>query len=77
MKIDWAALGIVAVVSISATVLFVILLSFGIRLLSVARLKANQGGDPATATLSAGYALLGLAALLVLFCIYLIVPQFH
>ena len=76
MKIDWAALGIVAVVSISATVLFVILLSSSIRLLSLARVKANQGHSTA-ATVSAGYALLGLAALLVLFCIYLIVPQFH
>ena len=76
MKIDWAALGIVAVVSISATVLFVILLSSSIRLLSVARVKASQGHS-ATVTLSADYALIGLAALLVLFCIYLIVPQFH
>jgi uncharacterized BrkB/YihY/UPF0761 family membrane protein len=76
MKVDWAALGIVAMVSVSATVLFVILLSSSIRLLSLARVKANRGHS-ATATLSAGYALLGLAALLVLFCIYLIVPQFH
>jgi hypothetical protein len=76
MHIDWAALGIVAVVSISATVVFVALLASGIRLVSVARVKANQGGSGA-ATLSAGYALLALAGLLVLFCIYLIVPQFH
>jgi heme O synthase-like polyprenyltransferase len=76
MKVDWAALGIVAVVSISATVLFVIFLATSIRLLSAARIKANQG-QSATATLTFGYALLGLAALLVLFCIYLIVPQFR
>jgi len=76
MKIDWAALGIVAVVSITATVLFMILLATSIRLLSAARVKTNQG-QSATVTLSLGYSLLGLAALLVLFCIYLIVPQFH
>jgi hypothetical protein len=76
MKIDWTALGIVAVISITATVLFVILLAASIRLLSTARIKANQGHS-ATATLTGGYAMLGLAALLVLFCIYLIVPQFH
>jgi hypothetical protein len=76
MHIDWAALGIVAVVSISATVVFVALLASGIRLVSAARVKANQGGSGA-ATLSAGYVLLALAGLLVLFCIYLIVPQFH
>jgi hypothetical protein len=76
MHIDWAALGIVSVVSISATVVFVILLAAGIRLVSAARVKVNQGGS-GTATFSAGYALLGLAGLLVLSCIYLIVPQFH
>ena len=76
MKIDWAALGTVAVVSISASVLFVILLAGSIRLVSAAKVRTNQGGS-GTAILSAGYALLVLAALLVLFCIYLIVPQFH
>ena len=76
MKIDWAALGIVAVVSITASVLFVILLASSIRLVSAAKVRTNQGGS-GTAILSAGYALLALAALLVLFCIYLIVPQFH
>jgi hypothetical protein len=76
MHIDWAALGIVAVVSISATLVFMILTSAGIRLVSAARIKTNQGGS-GTATVSAGYALLGLAGLVVLFCIYLIVPQFH
>ncbi|HKH54459.1 MAG TPA: hypothetical protein VKA58_03295 [Propionibacteriaceae bacterium] len=76
MKIDWAALGIVAMVSISASVLFVILLASSIRLVSTAKVRTNQGGS-GTAILSAGYGLLALAALLVLFCIYLIVPQFH
>ena len=76
MHIDWAALGSVAVVSICATVVFIALLAAGIRLVSASRVKANQGGS-GTATLSAGYALLALAGLLVLFCIYLIVPQFH
>jgi hypothetical protein len=76
MRIDWAALGIVAVVSISATVVFVALLAAGIRLVSAARVKTNQGSS-GTAALSAGYALLALAGLLVLLCLYLIVPQFH
>jgi hypothetical protein len=76
MNIDWAALGIVAVVSIVASVIFTILLGSGIRLLSAAKIKSNQGGS-STATVSLGYVLLGLAALLVLFGIYLIIPQFH
>jgi hypothetical protein len=76
MKIDWAALGMVSVISISASVLFVILLASSIRLVSAAKIRTSKGGS-GTAILSAGYALLAAAALLVLFCIYLIVPQFH
>ena len=76
MKIDWAALGMVSVISISASVLFVILLASSIRLVSAAKIRTSEGGS-GRAILSAGYALLAAAALLVLFCIYLIVPQFH
>jgi hypothetical protein len=76
MNIDWAALGIVAVVSIMTSVIFTILLASGIRLVSKAKIKSNEGGS-GTAILSAGYVLLGIAGLLVLFGIYLIVPQFH
>jgi hypothetical protein len=76
MNIDWAALGIVAVVSISMSVIFTILLASGIRLVSAAKIKSNQGSS-GVAILSVGYVLLGIAALLVLFGIYLIVPQFH
>lgn len=76
MKLDWAALGIVAVVSITMSVVFVALLAGGVRAVSTAQLRRNQGGS-GTAVLSAGYAMLGLAAVLVLFGIYLIVPQFH
>ena len=76
MRIEWAALGSVAVVSICASVLFVFLLAFGIRMLSVATVRTNQGSSGRMA-LSAGYALIGLAGLLVLFGLYLIIPQFH
>jgi hypothetical protein len=76
MHIDWAALGIVAVVSIAASVIFTILLASGIRLVSIAKIKSNGGGS-GTAIVSLGYVLLGIAGLLVLYGIYLIVPQFH
>jgi len=76
MKIDWAALGIVAVVSVVASILFVILLSCGVRFVSAARLHSNQG-DRSMGVLSLGYAFIGCAGLLVLYCLYLIVPQFH
>ena len=76
MTIDWAALLLVAGVSIGMTVLFVVLLSFGIRLLSAADVRVH-GGQSGTASQTVGYVLLGLAAGLVLFGLYLIVPQFH
>ena len=76
MRIDWAALGVVSAVSIVTTVVFVALLSGGIRLVSAAKVRANSG-QSTTVVLSAGYTLLGLAGLLVLFGLYLIIPQFN
>jgi len=76
MHIDWAALGIVAVVSIGTSVIFTILLAAGVRLVSAAKIKSNEG-DSGTMILSLAYVLLGLAGLLVLFGIYLIIPRFH
>jgi hypothetical protein len=76
MHIDWAALGIVAVVSIGTSVIFTILLACGVRLVSAAKIKSNEAGS-GTMILSLAYVLLGLAGLLVLFGIYLIVPRFH
>jgi hypothetical protein len=76
MKIDWAALGIVAAVSIGMAVLFTALLAAGIRSVSEARLRRDREGG-GTAVLAGGYTLLGLAGLLVLFGIWLIVPQLH
>lgn len=76
MHIDWAALGQVTVVSIVTSVIFTILLAAGIRLVSMAKIKSNEGGSSA-ALVSVGYLMLGLAGLLVLFGLYLIVPQFH
>jgi hypothetical protein len=76
MHIDWAALSLVAIVSIATSVIFTILLATGIRLVSAAKIKSNEGSSGA-ATVSLGYVLLGIAGLLVLLGIYVIVPQFH
>jgi hypothetical protein len=76
MHIDWGALGVVALVSIGTSVVFTILLAGGIRLVSAAKIKSNEGGS-GTMILSLAYVLLGLAGLLVLFGIYLIIPRFH
>jgi hypothetical protein len=74
VKIDWAALGIVAVISVVATVLFMLLLASGIRLVSVSMAPTNNGHSSGRASRTAGIALLGCAGLLVLFGIYLIMP---
>jgi hypothetical protein len=76
MRVDWAALGLVTVVSIVTSVIFTVLLATGIRLVSAAKIKSNEGGS-GTVTVSLGYVLIGIAGFLVLFGLYLIVPQFH
>lgn len=73
LKIDWAALGVVAIVSIFVTIAFTFLLSGGIRLVAQGTAGAGQAAASPAVKL-AGYALLGLAGLLVLFGIYLLMP---
>ena len=77
MHIDWAALGTVAVVSIVSSV--------DLHDLAGERHSPGLGRQDqikprwlrAPRPYSLGYVLLGLAGLLVLFGIYLIIPQFH
>ena len=76
MKIEWDALVIVGVVAMIATVVFTVLLSAGIRLVSQATVEANQN-HRSVGIRTTGYGLLGLAGLVVLFGLYLIVPAFH
>jgi len=76
MNVDFAALGIVALVSVVASLVFVILLSFGVRYVSAARV-ADAAGGRSGSLLTLGCAFIGCAGLLVLYCLYLIVPQFH
>jgi hypothetical protein len=76
MHIDWYALVVVSAVSIVATVVFIALLAAGIRFLSLATVRSNQG-QPATAARTSGYGFLGVAGLLVLYGLYLIIPLFH
>lgn len=76
IHIDWQSLLIVAVVSIFATLIFVMLLSAGIRYVSLAEVRANQRRASAAPRVL-GASFLGLAGLFVLFGIYLIIPFFH
>lgn len=73
--IDWLSLLIVAAVSICATAMFAVLLSVAIRLLSAARASAD--GDARGPAAVGAWILLGLIGLMVLFALYLIIPQFH
>ena len=76
MHIDWVALAMVTAVSLVASVVFVVLLSGGIRFVSAARVRTNQRMS-GTTRLAGGYTLLGLAGILVLYGIYRIIPAFH
>ena len=78
MRIDWAALGIVAAVSLAMTLAFILLLASGIRVLSAAPARGgtdgNRGAVRTAGRRPIGFVLLGLAGLLVVLGIYLILP---
>lgn len=76
MKIDWLSLLIVGGVSIAATAIFAVLLSIGIRQISKARV-AGEEGRTATGAVITGWLALGLIGVMILFALYLIIPQFH
>lgn len=81
MTIDWAALGLVAVTTVVAAIAIVGIFSLGVVALtcngnsSLHTDGAHSQRSPA-ATLS-GYACVALSGLLVLYGLYLIIPQFH
>ena len=72
MDIDFTALGLVAVVTVVAAVTLVTVVSLGARLLEM--------GDPATVSMPrriGGWAMFVIAAALILFGLYLVIPAFH
>ena len=81
MNIDWASLGLVAITTVVAAIAIVGIFSLGVAALT-------SGGDhesgstlvknpPSAAAKLAGYACVGISGLLVLYGLYLIIPQFH
>ena len=81
MNIDWASLGLVAVTTVVAAIAIVGIFSLGVvALTSTGRSTLTSDGAhserTAVATL-AGYACVGVSGLLVLYGLYLIIPQFH
>jgi hypothetical protein len=71
MTIDWASLGLVAITTVVAALAII-----GIFSLGVVALTSDVGRPNPVARLS-GYACVGVAGLLVVYGLYLIVPQFH
>lgn len=75
--IHWNALALVAVTTLIGAVVVVAVVATGILALSRAGDVESAGGARATMLRGAGYLCLALAAAVVLFGIYLIVPAFH
>jgi hypothetical protein len=75
MNINWGALGLVAVATITAAIAIVGLFSLGVAALTSEH--RSRGGSAATLPTVAGYACLTVSALIAAYGLYLIIPQFH
>jgi drug/metabolite transporter (DMT)-like permease len=76
MHIDWSALGQVAVVSIGIAVGVVAIFSLGIHALSQREIDIERSGS-GTLPLTGALLCFAACAVVVLYSIYLIVPQLH
>lgn len=72
MHIDFAALGLVAGVTLLSAVTLVTIVSLGARLL-----EAGSDGTTSMSRRLGGWTMLGLAGLVILFGLYLVIPYFH
>lgn len=72
MHIDFGALGLVALVTVLASVALVTLVSIGARLLDT-----GTPGGAQTSRRSVGWISLALAGALILYGLYLVIPFFH
>ncbi|MGW1256512.1 hypothetical protein ACWD5Q_15405 [Streptomyces sp. NPDC002513] len=77
MHLDWTALGVVTAVSVGVTVAVVVVFALGVLGLAQAEhTRERDGGGHTLAIAQAGLCFLACAAVVV-YGIYLIVPQFH
>ena len=76
MHINWSALGEVAVVSIGVAVGVVVIFTLGVLSLSRRETETNSGGA-GTVALAGAVLCFAACAAVVLYSIYLIVPQLH
>jgi hypothetical protein len=81
MNIDWASLGLVAITTVIAAVAIVGIFSLGVAALTSGGDRESGGSiiaNPASPGAKiAGYICVGISGLLVLYGLYLIIPQFH
>ncbi len=76
MTINWSALLLVAVTTVVAALAIVGVFSLGVAALTSGGAR-TAGGRPSPVARVAGYACIGVSGLLVLYGLYLIIPQFH
>ncbi|MEW9552446.1 hypothetical protein [Nonomuraea sp. NPDC050783] len=76
MDVKWAALGQVLVVGLAVSVVVMVVFSLGAMALS-ARQTVRETGSGGTGALAAATLCFAACAAVVLYGIYLIVPQFH
>ena len=76
MNIDWNSLLLVAITTVLAAVAIVGIFSLGVYALTSGGRLGESAAPRPVARLS-GYACVGVSGLLVLYGLYLIVPQFH
>jgi hypothetical protein len=81
MNIDWGSLVLVAITTVVAAVAIVGIFSLGVTALTSGGEHESGGAlvqsPPTPIAKIAGYACVGISGLLVLYGLYLIVPQFH
>ena len=81
MNIDWASLVLVAITTVVAAIAIVGIFSLGVLALTSGGEHESGGtqvpNPPSPAARIAGYACVGISGLLVLYGLYLIIPQFH
>ncbi|MGS0685934.1 hypothetical protein ACVBEQ_12440 [Nakamurella sp. GG22] len=75
MNIDWNSLLLVAITTVVAAIAIVGVFSLGVVTLTGGNGSTTRTVGPAARF--AGYACVGISGLLVLYGLYLIIPQFH
>ncbi|MFI7632770.1 hypothetical protein [Nonomuraea sp. NPDC049400] len=77
MDIKWAALGQVFAVSLAVSVVIVLVFSLGVLAVAARQSAQEQGTGSGARGLAAAVLCFAACAAVVLYGIYLIVPQFH